>query len=126
MFDIAWSELALIGGVALVVIGPKDMPRVMRAMGRWTRKARLLAGEFQRGIDEMMRESELAEMKRQVQEVNAEAMRQQADIRQDMQGLEQNLHAAAAPAPSSAAPPPAATAEETPPPAPKAPEDVTP
>ncbi len=125
MFDIAWSELALIGGVALVVIGPKDMPRVMRAMGRWTRKARLLAGEFQRGIDEMMRESELAEMKRQVQEVNAEAMRQQADIRQDMQGLEQDLHAAAA-APVTAPAPSAATAEETPPPAPKAPEDVTP
>ncbi len=123
MFDIAWSELALIGGVALVVIGPKDMPRVMRAMGRWTRKARLLAGEFQRGIDEMMRESELAEMKRQVQEVNAEAMRQQADIRQDMHGLEQDLHAAAASAPPSA---PSPAAEEAPPPAPKAPEDVTP
>ena len=56
MFDIAWSELALIGGVALLVIGPKDLPKVMRSMGRWTRKARLLAGEFQRNLDDMMRE----------------------------------------------------------------------
>ena len=70
MFDIAWSELALIGGVALVVIGPKDLPKVMRSLGRWTRKARMMAGEFQRNIDDLMRESELAEVKKQVQSVN--------------------------------------------------------
>jgi len=75
MFDIAWSELALIGGVALVVIGPKDLPKVMRSMGRWTRKARMLAGEFQRNLDDMVRESELAEVKKQVQAVNPHALK---------------------------------------------------
>ena len=46
MFDIAWSELALIGAVALIVIGPKDLPRVMRNLGQWARKARAMAAEF--------------------------------------------------------------------------------
>jgi sec-independent protein translocase protein TatB len=69
MFDIAWSEMALIGAVALVVIGPKDLPKVMRQMGRWSRKLRLLAGEFQRNMDEMVREAELDEVKRQIQKV---------------------------------------------------------
>jgi sec-independent protein translocase protein TatB len=58
MFDIAWSELALIGAVALVVIGPKDLPRVMRTAGQWARKARLLAAEFQRNVEDMVREVE--------------------------------------------------------------------
>ena len=80
MFDIAWSELALIGGVALLVIGPKDLPKVMRSMGRWTRKARLLAGEFQRNIDDLMRESELDEVKKQVQSVNVAASQSRADL----------------------------------------------
>lgn len=70
MFDIAWSELALIGAVALVVIGPKDLPKVMRTMGQWTRKARLLAGEFQSSVDEMVRQAELEELRKKVQSVN--------------------------------------------------------
>lgn len=69
MFDIAWSEMALIGAVALVVIGPKDLPHVMRQMGRWSRKLRLLAGEFQRNMDEMVREAELDDVRRQIQKV---------------------------------------------------------
>ncbi|HTH18031.1 MAG TPA: Sec-independent protein translocase protein TatB [Magnetospirillum sp.] len=67
MFDIGWDEMALIAVVALIVIGPKDLPVVLRQMGRWTRKARELAGEFQRGVDDMMRESELAELKGKVE-----------------------------------------------------------
>ncbi|MTJ80396.1 MAG: twin-arginine translocase subunit TatB [Telmatospirillum sp.] len=70
MFDIAWSELALIGAVALVVIGPKDLPKVMRVMGQWTRKARLLANEFQHNFDEMVRQADLEDVRRQVQAVN--------------------------------------------------------
>lgn len=66
MFDVAWSELALIGAVALVVIGPKDLPKVMRSMGQWARKARLLAGEFQRGVDEIVRQAELDDLRKQV------------------------------------------------------------
>ncbi len=67
MFDIGWDEMALVAVVALIVIGPKDLPVVLRQIGRWTRKAREMAGEFQRGVDDMVRESELAELKTQVE-----------------------------------------------------------
>jgi sec-independent protein translocase protein TatB len=66
MFDIGWDEMALIAVVSLIVIGPKDLPVVLRQMGRWTRKAREMASEFQRGVDDMVRESELADLKKQV------------------------------------------------------------
>jgi len=66
MFDFAWSELALIAVVALVVIGPKDLPRVMRVAGQWTRRARAIAREFQGSLDQMVREAELDEVKRHI------------------------------------------------------------
>jgi sec-independent protein translocase protein TatB len=66
MFDFAWSELALIAVVALVVIGPKDLPRVMRMAGQWTRRARAIAREFQGSLDQMVREAELDEVKRHI------------------------------------------------------------
>lgn len=66
MFDFAWSELALIAVIALVVIGPKDLPRVMRIVGQWTRRARAIAREFQGSFDQMLRESELDEVKRHI------------------------------------------------------------
>lgn len=68
MFDIGWDEMALVAVVALIVIGPKDLPHVLRAAGRFVRKARDMAGEFQRGIDEMVRESELDDMKKKVEQ----------------------------------------------------------
>jgi sec-independent protein translocase protein TatB len=64
MFDLEWSKLALIAVVALVVIGPKDLPRVMRIVGQWVQRARSIAREFQGSIDQMVRESELEEVKR--------------------------------------------------------------
>src|SRR5215469_8053999 len=66
MFDFAWSELAVIAVVALVVIGPKDLPRVMRVVGQWTRRARAIAREFQGSLDQMVREAELDEVKRHI------------------------------------------------------------
>jgi sec-independent protein translocase protein TatB len=66
MFDFAWSELALIAVVALVVIGPKDLPRVMRVVGQWVRRARAVAREFQGSLDQMMREAELDDIKRHI------------------------------------------------------------
>lgn len=66
MFDIAWSELLVIGAVALVVIGPKDLPKVLKTIGQIVAKARGMAREFQGGLDDMIRESELDELRKTV------------------------------------------------------------
>jgi sec-independent protein translocase protein TatB len=70
MFDIGYSELLLIAVVALVVIGPKDLPRVMRVVGQWVGRARGMARHFRSGIDTMMREAELEEMEKKWREEN--------------------------------------------------------
>jgi sec-independent protein translocase protein TatB len=67
MLGFAWSEIALIGAVALVVIGPKDLPKVMRSLGQWSRKLRSLASDFQRQFDDMVKEAELDELKRETE-----------------------------------------------------------
>ena len=69
MFDFSWSELLVIALVALVVIGPKDLPKVLRAAGKWAAKARSVAREFQSSIDQMIRESELDEVRKEVEKV---------------------------------------------------------
>src|SRR3954469_12356926 len=69
MFDFAWSELAVIGLVAVVVLGPKELPQAMRAAGRFTRQARKLAGEFQGHVNDLIREAELDEVRNSVQKV---------------------------------------------------------
>ena len=63
MFDLGWSEMAVILLVALIVIGPKDLPRVAREIGKWTAKARSMARDFQRSLDDMAREAELQDIK---------------------------------------------------------------
>jgi len=65
MFDIGWPELLVILVVALVVIGPKDLPKALRTVGRWIGKARAMAREFQTHVDDMMRETELDEFRKQ-------------------------------------------------------------
>src|SRR4051794_29627663 len=76
MFDIAPSELLLLAVVALVFIGPKDLPKVMRVVGRWIGKARAMAGHFRSGIDEMIRQSELEELEKKWKEENERIMRE--------------------------------------------------
>jgi sec-independent protein translocase protein TatB len=76
MFDIAPTELLLCAIVALVVIGPKDLPKAMRVMGHWLGRARGVARHFRSGIDAMIRESELAEMEKKWAEENARIMRE--------------------------------------------------
>src|SRR5436853_541582 len=75
MFDIGYSELLLIAVVALVVIGPKDLPRVMRTVGQWVGRARGMARHFRSGIDTMMREAELEEMEKKWREENERILR---------------------------------------------------
>jgi len=69
MLDISWTEFLLIGVVALIVIGPKELPAVLRTVGQWTRKARTMAADFQNQFQEAMREAEMADLKKQVDEV---------------------------------------------------------
>ncbi|MFN7000655.1 MAG: Sec-independent protein translocase protein TatB [Elioraea tepidiphila] len=69
MLDLAWTEIALILVVALIVIGPKDLPHAIKGIAEFIRKARRMAGEFQVHVDEMMRETKLDEVKRQIDEV---------------------------------------------------------
>jgi sec-independent protein translocase protein TatB len=63
MFDFAWSEIAIIAAVALVVIGPKDLPVALRAVSGFIKKARRMAAEFQTHVDEMMRDADLKDVK---------------------------------------------------------------
>jgi len=73
MFDIGWSELVLIGVVALVAIGPKELPGVLRTVGQWMGKARKMAAEFQGQFQEAMREAEMADLKKSFDEVKEAA-----------------------------------------------------
>jgi len=70
MFDIGWSELVLIGAVALVVIGPKELPGMLRTVGGAVTKIRRMAAEFQGQISEAMREAEMADVKKTVDGLN--------------------------------------------------------
>jgi len=69
MFDIGWSELVVIGIVALIAIGPKELPVVLRMVGQWMGKARKMASEFQGQFQEAMREAEMADLKKSFDEV---------------------------------------------------------
>lgn len=63
MFDLGWTELLLIGAVALIVVGPKDLPRMLRTLGQYTGKARGMAREFQRSMEDAAREADVADLR---------------------------------------------------------------
>jgi sec-independent protein translocase protein TatB len=73
MFDISWSELLLIGIVALIVIGPKELPGALRTLGQWMAKVRRMAAEFQGQFQEAMREAEIDQLKKDMDEMAAKA-----------------------------------------------------
>lgn len=112
MFDIAPSELLLVAVVALLVIGPKDLPLAMRTAGKWMGKVRRMSSHFRSGVETMIREAELAEIEKEWRERNARIMAEHPDA--------QALEASANPPPpepvvmeplDTPAPPDAATAE---------------
>ena len=76
MFDVASSEVILLGVVALLVIPPKDLPKAMRVAGHWIGKVRGVANQFRSGFDTMLRESELQEMEKKWAAENARIMRE--------------------------------------------------
>lgn len=66
MLDLSWTEILVIGTVAIIFIGPKELPGALKTLGQWAAKARGLAREFQNNVDDMIRESELDKIKNQV------------------------------------------------------------
>jgi sec-independent protein translocase protein TatB len=140
MFDIGWSELLLIGIVALIAIGPKELPGALRTLGQWMAKVRRMASEFQNQFHEAMREAELADLKKEVDEMASKAQSYAHfdpidDIRKDIEkaagpppDLDTLTDTAALSQPSTATPPaatppasPPAAAETAPPAAPAEP-----
>ena len=75
MFDIGWGELLVIGIVALVVIGPKELPGVLRTLGQGMNKIRRMASEFQGQFQEAMREAEMQDIKKSVDELTSQRAR---------------------------------------------------
>lgn len=86
MFDIGAAELLVIVIVAVLVIGPKDMPRAMRTAGRWIGKVRRVSAHFRTGIDAMVREAELEDMEKKWKAQNEEIMRRTAVSAEDRAG----------------------------------------
>jgi sec-independent protein translocase protein TatB len=107
MFDIGWSEMLVIGVVALMAIGPKELPGVLRTVGQWMGKIRRMANEFQGQFQEAMREAEMADLKKQVDDVtgigNIGNFDPLGDVQKDIENLASGP-AASPPADSAAAP----------------------
>lgn len=80
MFDIGWGELVVIGIVALIAIGPKELPTVLRSLGQWIGKIRRMAGEFQGQFQEAMREAEMADLKKQADDLTSSLTGSVSDI----------------------------------------------
>jgi sec-independent protein translocase protein TatB len=82
MFDLSWSHILIFLVVALVVVGPKDMPRLLRMVGQWTGKARAMANEFRKSFDDMARQSELDELRKEIENLRHE--QPLADLHNDL------------------------------------------
>ena len=107
MFDISWTEFLLIGVVALIFIGPKELPAVLRTLGQWTRRIRSMAADFQGQFQEAMREAEMADLKKQVDDMahdikNYDPLK---GVRTDVESIGKDIESPAALPPAPAAAP---------------------
>ena len=110
MLDIGWAELAVVGVIVLIVVGPKELPRVLRSAGQWAGKARKIAREFQNSLDDMIRESELDTVKKDVEKATNFNIKKDIENAIDPKGdVKRAFEAPAADAGEA----PAADAEET-------------
>lgn len=133
MFDIGWSELMLIGVVALIVIGPKELPGVLRTVGRTIAKLRRMAGEFQGQFQDALREAELSEVRKEIGDIagsasdsvkkNFPGMDVLDPLRSIREEIRSTVESAAKPATIAAATTAAATVEASPPAGASAPAD---
>jgi sec-independent protein translocase protein TatB len=91
MFDLfSWSHILILLAVALVVVGPKDLPKLMHMAGKWVGKARSMASEFKKSFDEMARQSELDELRKEIEELKSH---------QTVTGLDADMKSAMQPIP---------------------------
>jgi sec-independent protein translocase protein TatB len=116
MFDIGWGELLLIGVVALIAIGPKELPGALRTLGQWMAKLRRMASEFQNQFHEAMREAEMVDLKKQVDEMTSQAQSYAnfdpiSDVRRELEGTQQQIESAITAEPAASASAPASPSE---------------
>ncbi len=109
MFEIGWGELLIIGVVALIAIGPKELPGVLRTLGQWMNKLRRMASEFQSQFHEAMREAEMADLKKQVDDMTSQAQSYAsfdpvAEVRRELDSTQQQIESAMAEKPTEASP----------------------
>ena len=101
MFDIGWGELLVIGIVALIAIGPKELPGALRTLGQWMSKLRRMASEFQSQFQEAMREAEMTDLKKQVDEMTSQAQSYAnfdpiGEVRKEFESTQQQIESAIA------------------------------
>lgn len=89
MLDIGWSEILVIAVVAIIVIGPKDLPRALRAVGRWTGTMKRMARDFQGQFNEALREAELDSVKKDIQDIAR--IDPMADLKKDLAKAEAGM-----------------------------------
>ncbi|MGB9368917.1 MAG: Sec-independent protein translocase protein TatB [Xanthobacteraceae bacterium] len=108
MFDISWGKLVIIGVVALLVIGPKELPAVLRQLGQWMTKIRRMAAEFQGQFQDAMREAEMADLKKQFDDTTSsiKSTFDTTEIKNELEKMIQDPAAVSTP-PSSTATAPA-------------------
>ncbi|MFI4961401.1 MAG: Sec-independent protein translocase protein TatB [Hyphomicrobiales bacterium] len=127
MFNLGWGELVVIGIVALIAIGPKELPTVLRTLGQWMGKVRRMANEFQGQFLEALREAEFADLKKHADDISSSVSEFStidplADVQKDVERSFEETPAADSPPPATPAvdaanPAPAALPEPTPLPA---------
>jgi sec-independent protein translocase protein TatB len=119
MFDFGWSEIGLVVVIAVIILGPKELPRAMRTAGQWMRKLRLLAGDFQSHLDALVDEAELSEVRDQAKRLKSTNLTQElnrtidptGDVKKSINEVKETADAsqadikkAASDAPATAAP----------------------
>ncbi|MBV9112520.1 MAG: twin-arginine translocase subunit TatB [Hyphomicrobiales bacterium] len=104
MFDIAWSEMVVIGAVALIAIGPKDLPKALRAVGAMTAKARRMAAEFQDHFREAMREAELESVRQEVANIHQDLSATTSGLQSEFNSIGSQMPASSEPLVQPASP----------------------